>query len=542
VLQTTEEKDPQEEDLSTIHYVHNADTETDMSVDIIDEHFETISNTEHRARTNQEVKQKAKTLPLWVREFFYNIFRGLVKRKLLSGIIILAIAIVSWILSLGACYPCLAHAQSSLTTSFTRLAFGQGHICGTFSKYKILTYIVWDTICFTYLTVPQDISTSIIVNHHYYGDQTDYSQVFISKNSMNLVQGKVSGADTSYRSTCFRMDAVHDESRYQCWTDITGLEPSTSYYYMTVVTLEGKNVTSGALKFRTGPTNGNATFVAGGGLQWTRDAYALAQHARSQEPLFAFLGGDISLDNGNANCYRDWDKWFTEWQHNMITPSGHYVPLLTSVGDNEASSFRTPRSWNAFYIRYFPHEIGLQSKAPQQRDLHHEHIISNHTVMMVLDSGIHTTPAYQTIFLEHALQLDNFKNRLVGYHLPMYPSTEPNGLERSIINEMRDEWEPVMDHHNVSFAFENHYQKFKITKKMLYGKPDKDGTIFVGDGAWGATSNREHYDEFDTDYIEAESDVSNMAIVTVSDEGTCVLVVASQYSMITPLTALPVCS
>jgi hypothetical protein len=117
-------------EMEQIHYIHNPDTETDHSVDIIDEHFEQISNHEHKVRNSLEVQKKAKTCPLWTKELFSNIIRGVAKRKLLTTVIIVAIALFSVLISLTACYPCLAHGQSSLTTSFTRIVFGQGHICG----------------------------------------------------------------------------------------------------------------------------------------------------------------------------------------------------------------------------------------------------------------------------------------------------------------------------------------------------------------------------------------------------------------------------
>jgi hypothetical protein len=136
-------------------------------------------------------------------------------------------------------------------------------------------------------------------------------------------------------------------------------------------------------KFRTGPSlsqNQTVTFTTGGDLQWSEAGKALAKFAASKSPLFAMIGGDIAFDNGMPTCYRRWDQWFTTWMETMVAPGNFSIPILTAVGDHEAGGFMRPRSKNAFYLRYFPHQIGLQNINPQDRPTHHYHIFSSHAM------------------------------------------------------------------------------------------------------------------------------------------------------------------
>jgi hypothetical protein len=380
----------------------------------------------------------------------------------------------------------------------------------------------------------------MIANYQYYGPLSSSSQVVVSPYPITVVNNEIVGVNMqSYGATCFRMDDIADEERYQCWADLVHLQPSSTYYYMPVISYDDRNMTTNSLKFRTGPSNGDFTFISGGNLQWTDDAYALAKFAASQEPLFAFVGGDMSLDNGNANCYRDWDRWFTEWKRNMVTPSGYAIPLLTCIGDNEASDFMTPRAWNAFYLRYFPHQLDLASTIPQDRLLYHTHVFSNHSMFVVLDSGIHTTPEYQSVYLEFILNKYNVLNKFLGYHLGMYPSRPPNHMEKELVHEMRDAWGPVIDHYNVTFAFENHFERFKMTKKIRNGQvTDGVGTIYLGDGAWGLAFES---DTPDWDLFEDLSATPSLFVVSASKTGACVQPYGRKDGEIEELYDQPIC-
>ena len=50
----------------------------------------------------------------------------------------------------------------------------------------------------------------------------------------------------------------------------------------------------------------------------------------------------------------------------------------------------------------------------------------------------------------------------------------------------KKEWVPLFDKYNVTIVSENHTHAFKRSKKLRGGKEDPNGTIYIGEGNWGA--------------------------------------------------------
>lgn len=115
----------------------------------------------------------------------------------------------------------------------------------------------------------------------------------------------------------------------------------------------------------------------------------------------------------------------------------------------------------------FPHEIETTQSSPplivpdpqNTRALQYIHYLSNHTLMMVLDSWVHESPAQQVDFIvgffanltKNDVKL--YKNRIVVIHECMYSSAK---TKSSITLEMRDKWEQLFLKNNVTLVFENH--------------------------------------------------------------------------------------
>jgi len=50
-------------------------------------------------------------------------------------------------------------------------------------------------------------------------------------------------------------------------------------------------------------------------------------------------------------------------------------------------------------------------------------------------------------------------------------------------------WNPLFDKYGLLGAFENHAHLFKVTHKLKGNMKHINGTLYLGDGAWGATLN-----------------------------------------------------
>jgi hypothetical protein len=298
-----------------------------------------------------------------VKEFFHDILKGFLEKKIFTiiSIVIIILATVFYNLSLTGC--CFTFYPIFVSTSMSRIVFQQGKICQ------------WNTVCYSYLTVTEDISTSMIVNFQFQGPTP--SRGFVSATQNNGTTWM------TYPATCYRLTLIIEETRYQCWSDIIGLTPNTTYNYFSAVTIDNANVTGTLLKFRTGPSNtsdDSFSFIDGGDIMASESGIALLKHAATLEPLFFIIGGDIAYENGDANCYRRWDMFFDDWNKYLVTPTGYSVPILTCIGNHEASGFGVPRFYDSYYIRLFPHQTGLSGMDPQSRDLFHSHRVGSQTV------------------------------------------------------------------------------------------------------------------------------------------------------------------
>jgi hypothetical protein len=246
------------------------------------------------------------------------------------------------------------------------------------------------------------------------------------------------------------------------------------------------SVSTEVFKVRTGPESGDFVFTSGGDYHFNIAAITIAKHAMLEEPLFGIAGGDIAYDNGMVHCYRKWDYFFTHWMTVMKTPSGYTLPILTCIGNHEASGFKQVRDNNAFYLRLFPHVTSLQGIDPQERSTNHFHRISDNTIIVVLDSWIHSSPESQVSWLDHVL--DNFSsypNKFALYHGSLYPSNVHNIAD--IVEESRIHWGPIFDKYRLTIALENHFHVLKISHPIYNNSivPLGKGTLYLGDGAMG---------------------------------------------------------
>jgi hypothetical protein len=440
-------------------------------------------------KTEHPIRKRVKTVVGVVHSFFESISVGLGKRRVTVLLASLLLCLMSMGASLLTCNTCVEYFPHALTTSFTRVVLGQGRICG------------WNQVCHTYLTVPEDISTSMIVNFNFFGAEPAVAVVVVDTEPITFDNS--TDKYVLLTANCFHMEENTDETRYQCWADVTQLEPSSTYFALPVVYVydpkRNDTFTFGnQVKFRTGPSADSAEtiqFVTGGDMMMARAGTALSKFAATQEPLFAVIGGDIAYANGDSNCYRRWDKWFSDWNKNMLTPTNYSVPILACIGNHEAGGFMMKKSYIGSYLRYFPHELGLDDIAPQARSLSHSHVFGNHTIMLSLDSWIHTHPQEQVDFIDSRLrEYAHFPNKLAVYHAAMYPSKlDINKQEKKVVHEINKLWKPLFDHHNLTMAFENHFHLYKVTHPIYNDKianvTGRVGTIYVGDGAWGLTSS-----------------------------------------------------
>lgn len=265
--------------------------------------------------------------------------------------------------------------------------------------------------------------------------------------------------------------------------DLTGLEPGTEYQFRLV----GDDPPSGGeeparhLRFRTAPATLESPlrFVAGGDMFHQRDLLdRMNRQAAAADPLFALLGGDLAYANG-----RDADRWleWTEsWAANTPTGDGRIIPMVVAIGNHEVDGSNQPQppaKAKFFYSLFrFPH--GLSNYAVD---------FGGFMSLILLDSDHTQAVADQSAWLGETLAARAHVPHLFAcYHRPAYGT--PVKINHFTI---RTEWVPLFERHAVDVVFENDHHVYKRTHPLRDGKPDEqNGTLFIGDGAWGVDVRR----------------------------------------------------
>lgn len=232
--------------------------------------------------------------------------------------------------------------------------------------------------------------------------------------------------------------------------------------------------------FRTLPnTNKPVEFLQGGDLSASNDVERVAQQAVTNDTMAYVIGGDIAYENGVLSSYNLYLKWFTIMNRAMKAPDGRLIPLILAVGNHEVNGKQSADNFvrSPFYLNLFLQNNG---RSFFKRNL------GAHSTIFALDSG-HITPhgGIQRDWLEAELQNTATPNKFAVYHVPMYPTYRD--YDGSLSAAGRKHWLPLFDKYELTVGFENHDHTLKRTHMLKENKKvTSDGTVYVGDGCWGA--------------------------------------------------------
>jgi hypothetical protein len=110
--------------------------------------------------------------------------------------------------------------------------------------------------------------------------------------------------------------------------------------------------------------------------------------------------------------------------------------------------------------------------------------------------------------------LDSFERnqhqvKFVNYHVPIYSVCESfdRNPERFLFALFH--WVPNFDKYKVMTAFENHVHSFKRTKPLKGNSPNENGTVYLGDGAYGALISEMCHPDATIDIFDSYSKMNN---------------------------------
>lgn len=260
---------------------------------------------------------------------------------------------------------------------------------------------------------------------------------------------------------------------------LSGLQPNTVYYF---IIKDNEGVTM-RYSFRTAPDNPGErlSIIAGGDSRNYREARRDANKIVSKlRPHCIMFGGDFTA----GDTATEWQEWFDDWQE-TIGSDGRLFPIIVTRGNHEAS--------NGTLIELF------DVKSP---DIYYALTLGGDLLRIYTLNTLVPSGGNQGAWLERDLKASaNVTWKFAQYHHPMRPHTA--------IKPDRDEllfnWATLFHQHGVNLAVECDGHVVKSTYPIRpssepgsdkgFIRDDEAGTVYVGEGCWGAPLRENNSDK-----------------------------------------------
>ena len=276
---------------------------------------------------------------------------------------------------------------------------------------------------------------------------------------------------------------------------LSGLQPDTAYYFV----IRDSETVSQRMWFRTAHNSPKPfTFISGGDTKSVGNAYLAGLQSNRMvpklRPLFILYGGDFTSGDGTNDEY--WQQWLSDWATLTMTEDGRIFPILPVHGNHEDGDFEQ-------LYRLF----GAGNDDPEQSENYTYYSLSiggNQLKIIVLNSCL----ARQSYAEAHVLQTEWLEEELASgaehtflttmHHKPFRPHTSGKSE-----NYYLDQWADLYYQYGVHIGFDNDSHMNKITFPIRpceevspgvqeegcfqgFIRDDDNGTMFVGEGSWGA--------------------------------------------------------
>ncbi len=253
---------------------------------------------------------------------------------------------------------------------------------------------------------------------------------------------------------------------------LTGLQPDTAYYFV----INDSEGTSDRFWFKTAPDDNNSrlSFIAGGdsrnNLLPRQNANKLVAKLKPHAVLF---GGDMTDDDTNA----EWQQWFDDWQLTIAT-DGRMFPIVPARGNHEYDPvvvynlFDTPNTDSYFALTFGQNLVRAYTL---------------NTEISILGN--------QLTWLQNDLATNSGNHiwNMAQYHKPMRPHTAFKSEGRPFQYES---WAQLFYDNDVRLVIDcdSHMTKttWPVRPSLEPGNDEgfeidvENGTIYAGEGAWGA--------------------------------------------------------
>ncbi len=276
-----------------------------------------------------------------------------------------------------------------------------------------------------------------------------------------------------------------------------GLLPNTTYYFV----IKDSEGTSRRLAFQTMPNSPEyrLSIAAGGDSRNMREARTRANKLVGKlRPHFVLFGGDMT----DSDASFEWREWLDDWQ-NTITPEGRLTPMLPCRGNHEET--------NATLIELFDVEA---------ENLYYAMTFGGSLLRVYTLNSFEAPAGEQKTWLKNDLtENEDVLFKITQYHLPI----RPHVLGKENNQEEYLHWASLFGKHKVRLAIECDAHVAKYTYPIRpsqaadavegFVRDDNFGTVYIGEGCWGAplrqanrnrvwTRNSEAFNQFHWIFVD----------------------------------------
>ena len=251
---------------------------------------------------------------------------------------------------------------------------------------------------------------------------------------------------------------------------LEGLKPNTTYYFV----IEDSEGISKRLFFTTAPADSEhrLSLIAGGDSRNHRQARQESNKLVAKlRPHCVLFGGDMTKDD----TAEQWQEWLDDWQL-TIAEDGRMTPIIVARGNHESE--------NQTLIDLFD----VKSK-----DLYYALSLGGDLLRIYTLNSLVASGGNQKIWVQRDLQASTRAIwKIAQYHFPMRPHTK-NKPEH---NHQMLNWATLFFKFGVNLAIESDAHVVKSTWPVRPGRgprsdegfvrDDEKGTVYVGEGCWGA--------------------------------------------------------
>ncbi len=260
---------------------------------------------------------------------------------------------------------------------------------------------------------------------------------------------------------------------------LRGLQPNTVYYFI-IADSEG---VSKSMSFRTAPDHPyeRLSIIAGGDSRNHRTGRQNANKLVSKlRPHCVMFGGDMT----GSDKAREWKYWFDDWQY-TVGKDGRLTPLIVARGNHEYSNESIVDLFDVENPKvYYALNLG-------------GNLLRVYTLNSLIASG-----GNQGAWLkDDLLRNDQMIWKFAQYHFAIRPHTRAKREQ----NAQYKNWGIPFYDYGVDMVVESDAHTVKTTwpirpskdpgSEMGFIRDDLKGTVYIGEGCWGAPLRRNNDDK-----------------------------------------------